>query len=98
MTKININKANDIGATRATGRDAIKNAEKTRAKATDTRVEQDQLHFSSRVTEVGKLVDRIKKLPDVRENRVEVLRTQISEGRYNPADKEIADSLLRDEG
>ena len=57
----------------------------------------DKLEFSARASEVGNLVDQIKQLPDVREEKVNSLRNQISAGSYNPSSQDIAAAILKDE-
>ncbi len=60
-------------------------------------VNDDRLDFSSWASEVGKLVEHLKKLPDVRQDKVDSLRDQISAGDYKPSSDKIADAILKDE-
>lgn len=57
----------------------------------------DKLEFSARASEVGNLVDQIKQLPDVREEKVNTLRDQISAGSYSPSNQDIAAAIIKDE-
>lgn len=100
MSNININKLKNfdaIGAARETkvgksGKTNLKNVEsKTVSNGDDT------LNFSSRVSEFGKLVDTLRELPDVRQDRVDALRERISAGEYNPSGEEIATAIFREE-
>ncbi len=99
MSKININKTNDIEALRQTQRN---NAGKTqKAKSTPTtnnsEVGKDNLQFSSRATELGKLIAQVKDLPEVRESKVQSFKAQIAANEYNPSNEEVAEALLNDE-
>lgn len=57
----------------------------------------DKLEFSNRGSEVGRLVDQIKSIPDSREDKVNAIREQVSSGNYNPSSLDIADAILKDE-
>lgn len=99
MGKINNNKMNDLDAIRASRQEFVKSADKGKTGATDAKITvgEDKIQFSERAGEVGKLVDLVKNMPDVREAKINALREQIKAGEYNPANEEIADALLRDE-
>ena len=99
MSKININKTHDIGAKRLTDKNAITNAETARAKSSETKTKptNDQVSFSDRSAEVGKLVDQIKNLPNERKGLVHQLKTEISSNQYKPSTTEIADAIISDE-
>lgn len=99
MSKININKTNDLHALRATRQTDVKAADKNKIDSIGGKQEisGDKLQFSEQANEVGKLVDEIKHLPDVREAKVNSLREQIAAGNYQPSSEEIADALLREE-
>lgn len=99
MSKININKINDINAVRSAKQAEIKSADGNKIDSANKKPEisADKLQFSDRAGEVGKLVDEIKSLPDVREAKVNALREQIAAGEYNPSSEEIADAFLKEE-
>ena len=59
--------------------------------------EKDTLSFSSQAAEVGKLVDQLKELPEIRADRVKGLSEQIAAGDYEPSSDSIADAILKDE-
>ena len=59
--------------------------------------EKDKIEFSRKSAEVGKLVDQIKQLPDVRHGRVNELKQKIAAGEYDPSAEDIADAILKDE-
>lgn len=100
MGKININKTTDIEAIRATRQNDLYQVNKTKTSSVETKssVNGDKLEFSKRASEVGKLVDTIKSFPDVRTEKVNDLRVQISAGEYKPTSDEIANAILIDEG
>lgn len=62
-----------------------------------TPVNEDKLEISSRASEVGRLVDQIKAMPDVRSERVDALREMVETGGYNPSADDIAAAILNDE-
>lgn len=98
MGKININRLSGPDPIRAEfGRD-VKGAANEAGLSIDKRtpVAEDKLDISSRASEVGRLVDQVKALPDVRGQRVEALREQVAAGTYNPSADEIAAAILDD--
>lgn len=97
--KINIDKINDLSPIRSIGQSDVKKSsgEKIQSNETGKTNNEDKLEFSNRGTEVGKLVEQVKNLPDVREEKVNEFREQISKGNYNPPSKDIADAILKDE-
>ena len=99
MSKININKLNDLSALRSARQADLRPSDKTKIDSTGGKSEvgEDKFQFSERAGEVGKLVDQIKQLPDVREAKVEALREQIKTGDYNPSSEDIADAFLKEE-
>ena len=70
----------------------------TAAGKTTAASSEDTLKLSSRASEVGRLVDQLKDLPDtVRQQKVDFLRAQIASGDYDPTGEQIADAILKDE-
>lgn len=101
MSNININKLKNfdrIGAARETkvGKSGKTGSQTVENKNTGSG--DDTLSFSSRVSEFGKLVDTLRELPDVRQDRVDALREKISAGEYNPSAEEIADAIFKENG
>lgn len=99
MSKINNNKMNDLNQIQASRQTSVKPAGKNKTNATDAKITVggDKLEFSERAGEVGKLVDRVKNMPDAREAKVNALRELIKAGEYNPSGEEIAGALLKEE-
>ncbi|NNE97785.1 MAG: flagellar biosynthesis anti-sigma factor FlgM [Pyrinomonadaceae bacterium] len=95
MSKININKTNDIGATRPTDRNPVKDPKNDAARVEKTAdPTKDQISFSGRSAEVGKLVDQIKNLPDERKGLVHQFKTEILANQYKPSSTDIADAII----
>ena len=59
--------------------------------------EAGKISVSELAAQVGKLVDKVKDAPEIRQERVEALRRQIETGEYNPPATEIADAILKNE-
>ena len=98
MGKINLNKLSGLDPIRTdmqreikgSGRDAGLSSERKSA------VSGDKLEISSRAAEVGKLVDQLKALPDIRQDKVNALKEHIAAGTYNPSSETIADAIIAD--
>jgi negative regulator of flagellin synthesis FlgM len=52
---------------------------------------------SSRAEVVGKSLEKIAELPDVRQERVAALKALIDGGSYRPSGEDIANAIIRDE-
>ena len=96
-----INKSNEFEQLGKIRQSEIKAAgkDKTPTAAGDAKLifGEDKLEFSTRAAEVGGLVDQLKNLPDVRQQRIDALREQIQAGDFNPSSEEIAGAILKDE-
>ena len=99
MSKININKGNDLEAIRAARQNSLYDVTRNNIQKGEPKISvgEDKLELSSRAAEVGKLVDQVKQLPDVRTEKVNELRVQVSAGEYQPTSDEIAKAILKDE-
>lgn len=97
--KINMDKVGSFSPVRAAGQSEVKKSsgETTKSVEVNKTGNDDKLEFSNRGTEVGKLVDQVKNMPDMREEKISQLREQISSGTYNPSSEDIADAILKDE-
>lgn len=100
MSKIQSSKIIDFEQIRATRQiDARQTGKAETLRAEDKQsIGGDKLQFSNRAAEVGKFLDQLKELPDVRTEKVNALREQISAGEYKPSGTKIADAILREEG
>jgi flagellar biosynthesis anti-sigma factor FlgM len=99
MGKVDINKANGFGGIRSDRQNGVTNhvTEIGRAPENKKAVSADKVDFSGRGSEVGKLIEQMKALPDVRQTKVSNLRDQIGAGTYNPSGSQIANAIIRDE-
>jgi negative regulator of flagellin synthesis FlgM len=99
MVKIKLNNTH--------GNDAVQAAKNSRAEKSDSKpVESktdkvslggDKIELSHKGAKVSEMVDQIKQMPDVREDRVEALRQKITSGEYDPSSEAIANAILKDE-
>jgi flagellar biosynthesis anti-sigma factor FlgM len=56
----------------------------------------DTVEFSQKFAEVQQLTSKLQQLPDVRSERVSMLRQQIQQGTYNPKSSDVAAAILGD--
>lgn len=98
--KINIDNAGGFNAVRAAAQSEVKKTAGETAKLSEAQKssDSDRLALSDRGTEVGKLVEDLKSVPDVRQEKIAALRDQIATGQYDPSNEKIADAFLKDEG
>lgn len=99
MNPINLNHPADVDAVRRQQRAETQTAEARRtssAEATAKPERQDTLRVSDRAAIVSRLVEQTNALPDVRRERVEALRSQVTKGEYNPPAADIAAAILRE--
>lgn len=98
--KINFDKVGDVASVQSarqieTGKTDVKTSSGEGVKP--TAISRDRVDFSNQAAKVGELVDRIKELPDVRGEKVNVFKEQISSGSYNPSSEDIAAAILKQE-
>ena len=62
-----------------------------------TALNADRIDFSNRASEVTRLVDQVKQLPDIREAEVAAIREKIASGEFEPSGDTIAGAILNDE-
>ncbi len=55
---------------------------------------KDEAQFSSHAARIDALEKHINELPEIRQSRVEPLRTAIESGRYNVSSAKIADAIF----
>jgi len=97
--KINIDKINGFNPVRAAGQSDVKKSGGETQKPIEVgkTANEDKLKLSNRATEVGKFVEQVKEMPELREEKINALREQIAGGNYNPSSEDIAEAILRDE-
>lgn len=96
---ININKTN--------GFDSVNNVQQKETKRTGEEtlkvdgkpsvVSEDKIELSGKISEAGKYVEKLKELPDVRNDLVGFLRDKVSTGEYSPSSGQIADAIIKNE-
>lgn len=99
MVKIKLNNSQ--------GSDAVQAAKNSRAEKADSKAVSpqadkvslggDKIELSHKGAKVSRMVDQIKQMPDVRQDRVDELRQKITSGEYDPSSETIADAILKDE-
>lgn len=98
MGKINMDKFDGSNPIRLARESVVKKSDNsTSAIPAKPTAGEDKLDLSNRASQVGKLVDQLKDLPDVRQEKVDALRGQIISGDYDPTGEQIADAILKDE-
>lgn len=100
MNKINSNKTIEtdlIRLSRQAETNSAGPAKSDSVKSGTVTGQGDKLNFSKRASEVSKLVDGLKNLPDVRSEKINELKQKIANGEYRPSSTEIADAILKEE-
>lgn len=98
MGKINLDKINNPDLIRTGPQGSVKKSnQETPIVENKQKVTEDKLDLSNGGSEVSNLIDKLKELPDVRQDKVNSLREQIASGSYNPSSEAIADAILKDE-
>ena len=73
-----------------------KNVSKGKTLATETGNKVDHVSISDRSREIQKLETVIAQMPDLREDKVEDLKSRIKNGQYNIDPKEVAKKILEE--
>jgi|SRR5271156_3720680 len=68
------------------------------AKATGASSNEDTVSLSSKHGEVQTLATNLASVPEVRTDRVNSLRGQVSQGQYQPSSQKVADAIVREYG
>ena len=97
MAKVNINNLQGNDAIHGVKQNRMEKAERTAVPAKDTATtREDKVEVSTRGAQVGQLVDELKQMPDVRQDRVSEIKEKIASGSYEPSSDDIADAILKD--
>lgn len=101
MNPINLNAGAEIDprlTTNRTDSDRISDGKASQQKSNPAIAQPvDSISVSDRAAAIGELAAKIDQLPDVRQERIDQLRTLVQKGEYNPLASDIADALLKDE-
>lgn len=99
MNRINLNGGGEVEARRTGRLEAERLTEGGAVPQTTTagtKPAADSISVSGRAAEIGELTNKTLQLPEIREERVEQLRTQVQSGNYRPSAENIADALLKE--
>lgn len=97
--KINTDKTSDFETARTSRKSEVNRSTEitVQSNTKQASVEQDKINVSDRAANVGKMIEKLNDLPDVRQEKVEALRQKIEAGEYKPSADAIADAILKDE-
>jgi negative regulator of flagellin synthesis FlgM len=99
MNKINGNTSNSFEAISAARQNEVRKGENETSVENKNGVRgADKIELSGEASKISRLVDRIRELPDVREDKVNALKAKIEAGEFNPTSDAIADAILKSEG
>lgn len=96
---ININKVSSFEPTNSIQQKETKRSgdENLKIDGKPSVVTEDKIELSGKVSEAGKYVEKLKELPDVRNDLVGFLRDKVSTGEYSPSSGQIADAIIKNE-
>lgn len=99
MGKINLDKVNGFEPIKPERQAEVKAVQNSPVKPerSGLQTNKDSVSFSGKAAEVGKLVNELKQLPDVRAERVEEVRTKLELGDFAPSAREIVDAIVEEE-
>jgi negative regulator of flagellin synthesis FlgM len=66
----------------------------TKAEKTGTAQQKDEVVLSTQAQEFAHILQKIKNMPDVREEKVQELTQRIQSGEYHIEAKEVADKMI----
>lgn len=58
---------------------------------------KDSVNFSDATKEIQKITEKVIETPNVRQEKVEALRSKIVSGEFNPIASEILDAIIKNE-
>ncbi|MFY9227566.1 MAG: flagellar biosynthesis anti-sigma factor FlgM [Blastocatellia bacterium] len=58
---------------------------------------KDSVNFSDATKEIQKLTEKVIETPNVRQEKVEDLRSKIASGEFNPSASKILDAIIKNE-
>lgn len=100
MSSININKLSNLESVNNVRNSDVKRSGKEEIVSGENKisVNEDKIEISGKISDVGKYVDKIKELPDIRQDQVNSLKEKVLSGEYQPSSQQIADAILKSEG
>jgi negative regulator of flagellin synthesis FlgM len=57
--------------------------------------EQDKIELSPQAEKINKLIEMTKEIPEIRKEKVEEIKAQIAENKYDVSAKELAEKMLK---
>lgn len=60
------------------------------------RLSEERVELSSKALDLNRIREIVRKTPDIREDKVALLREKIASGNYGISGQEIADKMLRE--
>jgi negative regulator of flagellin synthesis FlgM len=57
----------------------------------------DRVEISTRAADMEGLVDKVRSMPEVRQDKVDDVRERLTSGKFNPSDTDIADAIINEE-
>ena len=86
FTKVNFEKLEGSKETRKKNADG--------SSGTNASSEGDNITLSDKAKDISRLTSQLKSAPDVRQERVNELKQQISDGTYNVSGKKVAEKII----
>lgn len=59
-------------------------------------ISEERVELSRKASDINRIRDIVRKTPDIRGEKVALLREKIASGNYNVSGQEIADKMLRE--
>jgi negative regulator of flagellin synthesis FlgM len=101
MSKVNLNGPIEGDLTRIarnTGNEQIRpESESSTDTTANSRTTSDEVNLSDRGATVRRLIDQSAQLPEVRQDRIDSLKSQIESGSYKPSATDIAEAIIKDQ-
>ena len=94
ITKINT--GGDLEAIRKKTAEGTRAKEPTRETTADRVISSDKIEVSERAEKIGKMIESVKELPAVRQDKVDAFREKILSNTYKPSSEDIAEAILKD--
>ncbi len=62
----------------------------------NSNLSEERVEISGKASDLNKIRELVRKTPDIRAEKVELLKGKIASGSYNVSSQEIADKMLRE--
>ncbi|NNE65154.1 MAG: flagellar biosynthesis anti-sigma factor FlgM [Pyrinomonadaceae bacterium] len=100
MNKFSIDNTNKVPETLGSASKDIQNKRPERAEVNrkESAPKADRVDFSGRSAEARELAKLVSSIPDIRSERVNAMQDAIARQEFNPASRDIASALIKEEG